>query len=115
MNSGASCGGSGRRRQAVGLSLKIWSACAPIWRDRRAAGISPFATPMCMPTRGAEAGHVRRRRGSGRARVRAMPDDPTGSPEPQTPTTDLLGVGLLVFFVALIGVVAALLILPAIF
>ena len=29
--------------------------------------------------------------------------------------TDLLGVGLLVFFVALIGIVAALLILPAIF
>jgi len=36
-------------------------------------------------------------------------------PEPQTPTTDLLGVGLLVFFVALIGIVAALLVLPAIF
>jgi hypothetical protein len=35
-------------------------------------------------------------------------------PEPQRPTTDLLGVGLLVFFVALIGIVAAMLILPAI-
>jgi len=44
-----------------------------------------------------------------------MPDDPTGSPEPQTPMTDLLGVGLLVFFVALMGIVAALLVLPAIF
>jgi len=36
-------------------------------------------------------------------------------PEPQTPTTGLLGVGLLVFFVALIGIVVAMLILPAIF
>ena len=36
-------------------------------------------------------------------------------PEPQTPTTDLLGAGLLVFFVALIGIVVAMLILPAIF
>ena len=44
-----------------------------------------------------------------------MPDDPTGSPEPHSPTTDLPGVGLLVFFVALIGIVAALLVLPAVF
>jgi len=44
-----------------------------------------------------------------------MPDDPMEARDPQTPTTDLLGVGLLVFFVALIGIVAALLVLPAIF
>jgi hypothetical protein len=34
--------------------------------------------------------------------------------EPPEPTTDLLSVGLLVFFVSLIAIVAALLILPAI-
>ena len=39
MNASASAGGSGRRRQAVGLSLKIWSARAPIWRELRTAGI----------------------------------------------------------------------------
>src|SRR5688500_16186008 len=109
MNSGASSGGSGRRRQAVGLSLKIWSARAPIRRDRRAARISPRRTPRCRPTAGASAGQVKRRRGSGRARVRAMAD------EPREPSTDLMGIGLLVFFVALIAIVGALLILPAIF
>ena len=61
---------------------------------------------MCSPTGGEPAGQVRRRRGSGRATVRAMPNEPR---------TDPLSVGLLVFFVALIGIVAALLILPAIF
>ncbi len=65
--------------------------------------------PRCSPTGGEPAGQVRRRRGSGRARVRAMAD------EPNEPRTDPLSVGLLVFFVALIGIVAALLILPAIF
>ena len=35
--------------------------------------------------------------------------------EPNEPRADPLSVGLLVFFVALIGIVAALLILPAIF
>lgn len=35
--------------------------------------------------------------------------------EPKRPQTDLLSVGLLVFFVALIAIVAALLILPAVF
>ena len=59
-----------------------------------------------MPTRGAPAGHVRRRRGSGRATVRAMEPEPRG--------VDLLTVGLLVFFVALILIVAALLVLPQI-
>ena len=108
MNSAASGGGSGRRRQAVGLSLKIWSACAPIWRDRRAARNNPFATPRWMPTAGASAGHVRRRRGSGRATVRAMTEGP---PRPET---DLLTVALLVFFGSLIVIVAALMILPAI-
>jgi hypothetical protein len=62
-----------------------------------------------MPTRGAPAGQVRRRRGSGRATVRAM------DPSPQEPRgADLLTVALLVFFLALIGIVAALLILPQI-
>ncbi len=37
----ASDGGSGRRRQAVGLSLKIWIARAPICRERRAAARRP--------------------------------------------------------------------------
>jgi len=41
-----------------------------------------------------------------------MAEEPPG---PQAPTTDLLGVGLLVFFVSLIVVVAALMILPAVF
>ena len=108
MNSSASGGGSGRRRQAVGLSLKIWSARAPICLDRRAARSSPFPTPRWSPTAGASAGHVSRRRGSGRARVRAMTEE---SPDAGT---DLLSVGLLVFFVSLIAIVAALLILPAI-
>jgi len=41
-----------------------------------------------------------------------MAEEPPGPP---APSSDLLGVGLLVFFVALIVVVAALMILPAIF
>ena len=59
MKSGAFGGGSLRRRQAVGLSLKIWSAVAPIWRARLAAGISPRWTPRWMPTRGAFGGQLR--------------------------------------------------------
>ena len=106
MNCAASAGASGRRRQAVGLSLKIWSAVAPICRARRAAGISPLATPRWMPTRGAPSGHVSRRRGSRRATVRAMDREPR--------SLDLLTVALLVFFVALIVTVAALLVLPQI-
>jgi hypothetical protein len=35
--------------------------------------------------------------------------------EPRDPGTDLMGIGLLVFFVALIAIVGALLILPTIF
>ena len=50
MNSSASGGGSGRRRHAVGLSLKIWSARAPICLDRRAARSSPCPTPRWSPT-----------------------------------------------------------------
>ena len=106
MNSGAASGGSGRRRQAVGLSEKICSAVAPICRDRRAAFTSPAPTPRCIPTAGASAGHVRRLRGSRRATVRAMEQPP---PEGNA---DLLTVGLVVFFVALIVIVAALLIAP---
>jgi hypothetical protein len=37
------------------------------------------------------------------------------APESPEPGTDLLGVGLLVFFLSLIAIVGALLILPAIF
>ena len=59
-----------------------------------------------MPTRGAPSGHVSRRRGSGRATVRAM--------EPERRSIDLLTVALLIFFVALILIVAALLVLPQI-
>src|SRR5918992_731796 len=110
MNSPASAGGSGRRRQAVGLSLKIWRARAPTWRERRAARSRPNRTPRCRPTRGASGGQVRRRRGRRRARVRAMetPRSPDGS-------VDLLTVGLLVFFASLIAIVAGLLILPGLF
>src|SRR5688500_7033905 len=111
MNSGASSGASGRRRQAVGLSLKIWSARAPIWRDRRAARSSPRRTPRCMPTTGASSGQVRRRRGSARATVRAMKEPVDQPPE----GADLLTIGLVVFFLALILIVAALLLVPALF
>ena len=107
MNSGALAGGSGRRRHAVGLSLKICSALQPIWRARRAAYIRPLPTPRCIPTGGASLGQTIRLRGSGRARVRAMAaEDPS--------RTDLLTVGLLVFFLSLIVIVAALLVLPSI-
>jgi hypothetical protein len=60
-----------------------------------------------MPTAGASAGQVRRLRGSRRATVRAMENQP-----PPEGNADLLTVGLVVFFVALIVVVAALLIAP---
>lgn len=59
-----------------------------------------------MPTRGAPCGHVSRRRASRRATVRAM--------EPEPRSVDLLTVALLVFFVALILIVGALLVLPQI-
>jgi len=57
-----------------------------------------------MPTRGAPSGQVSRRRGSWRVTVRAM--------EPESRGFDLLSVALLVFFVALIVIVAGLLVLP---
>src|ERR1700674_297518 len=104
MNCAASAGGSGRRRQAVGLSLKIWRAVAPICRARRAARSRPPATPRWIPTRGAPAGQLSRRRVSRRARVPDM--------EPEPRAVDLLTVGLLVFSLALIGIAAALLVLP---
>jgi hypothetical protein len=65
-----------------------------------------------MPTLGAPAGQVSRRRGSGRATVRAMDPESGGDPRRSPGALDLLTVGLAVFFVALIGTVAALLILP---
>src|SRR5688572_13859136 len=106
-NSGALGGGSGRRRHAVGLSLKIWIARAPICLERRAAFMRPCCTPRWRPTGGASAGHVRRRRGSRRASVVAMefrlPDG----------RVDALSVSLVAFFVSLIVLVAALLLVPA--
>src|SRR2546423_12778193 len=109
MKAPASRGASGRRRQAVGLSLKIWSAVAPIWRARRAARTRPFATPRWIPTLGASDGQVSRRRGSS-ATVRAM-----APPEEPHAGLDLLTIALLVFFLSLIVIVAALLFLPAVF
>ncbi len=104
---GAAAGGSGRRRQAVGLSLKIWSAVAPIWRARRAVFNRPMATPRWIPTRGAPVGQVRRRRGCRSATVLAMA--PADEPQPER---DLLSVALFVFFVSLILIVAGMLFLP---
>ena len=57
--------------------------------------------------RGASAGQTMRRRGSGRATVPAM-----AVPDPSS--TDLLTIALLVFFLSLIAIVAALLLLPSI-
>ena len=77
-----------------------------------------------MPTGGASGGQVRRRRGSRRATVRPMDPRPT-TPSASDPTEeprngpqgelDLLTIGLAVFFLSLILVVGALLILPAVF
>ncbi|MDQ2673260.1 MAG: hypothetical protein M3Y40_01255, partial [Chloroflexota bacterium] len=72
------------------------------------------------PTRGASAGQVRRRRGSrrGRATVEVMErplDEPSADEPAQADELDLTAIGLAVFFVSLILVVGALLILPAIF
>ena len=67
--------------------------------------------PRWMPTRGAPSGQLRRRLGSARASVRPMATDP----DPIQRGSDLLTIGLLVFFVSLLVVVAALLTLPAIF
>ena len=91
--------------------MKICRAVAPICRARRAAGIRPVRTPRWMPTRGAPSGQLRRRLGSGRASVRPMATDPDATLR----ASDLLTIGLLVFFVSLLVVVAALLVLPAIF
>ena len=63
-----------------------------------------------MPTAGASAGQVRRRRGSGRATVRAMVE-----PRDEPPEGDVLTLALFVYFVALIVLVAGLLVLPALF
>jgi hypothetical protein len=73
--------------------------------------MSPVATPRWIPTRGAPSGQLRRRRGSRRASVRPMAAE---SPPPGQ-RADLLTIGLLVFFVGLLVVVAALLVLPLIF
>ncbi len=63
-----------------------------------------------MPTAGASAGQVRRRRGSGRATVRAMVQ-----PRDEGHDGDLLTLALFVYFVALIVLVAGLLVLPALY
>lgn len=103
MKGGASRGGSGRRRQAVGLSEKICSAVAPIVRARRPAFRRPPVTPRWIPTRGASGGQLNLRRGwrAGRATVRDMES-----------RGDLLTIALLVFFLSMILIVAALLVLP---
>lgn len=84
----------------------------PICRARRAAFSSPPATPRCIPTGGAPRGQLRRRlvgaREARRATVGFM-DGPKAGPG----GTDLLTIGLLVFFVALLVLVAALLFLPS--
>lgn len=85
-----------------------------------------------MPTRGASGGQLSRRRGS-RATVQGMeserddepprPDEPLDEPLDEPPPTDgetqvgtdLLTIALLVFFVSLVLIVAALLLLPVIF
>jgi hypothetical protein len=70
-----------------------------------------------MPTAGASDGQVRRRRGSGRATVRAMveareePSEDSG----QEGDGDLWTVALFVYFVGLIVLVAGLLVLPALY
>ena len=89
----------------------------PICRARRAARSSPFPTPRWIPTAGAPAGHVSRRRGSGRATVRAMVDAHDEPLEDQKGSdgSDFLTVALFVYFVALIVLVAGLLVLPAIY
>jgi len=62
-----------------------------------------------MPTRGASAGQVSRRRGWGRATVPGM------EPEPEAPRRiDLLSIALLVFFLSLLVIVAALLMWPTV-
>jgi hypothetical protein len=70
-----------------------------------------------MPTRGASAGQLSRRRGSRRATVPGMePSPPTADerePGPETP--DLVSIALAVFFVSVILVVGALLLVPAAF
>ena len=120
---------SGRLRQAVGLSLKIWSARAPICRDRLAALSNPRSMPRWRPTSGASAARrvaaaargasvLRWGSWSSRPRTRARPpsvealEQPTTEPEDEL---DLASIGLAAFFVSLILVVGALLIVPAIF
>jgi hypothetical protein len=61
-----------------------------------------------MPTRGASAGQLNRRRGSGRVRVRAMD-------RPELGGADLISVALLVFFASLVATVGALLALPLLY
>ena len=75
--------------------------------------------PRCSPTGGAPGGQLSRRRGSRRATVPAMeptnaPDrEPADTPGPEGP--DLVSIGLAVFFVSVILVVGALLLVPAAF
>jgi hypothetical protein len=68
-----------------------------------------------MPTTGASSGQVRRRRGSERATVRAMKEPVDQPPDEPSGNADLLTIGLVVFFLALILIVGALLLAPALF
>src|SRR5690606_24737937 len=115
MKAGASAGGSGRRRQAVGLSLKIWSARAPICRARRAAGRRPRPGARGAPVPVMEPPTNERNGDHGPGDPMRELDGPGDEPAPPESRMDLATVGLLVFFVSLILIVAALLILPAVF
>jgi hypothetical protein len=68
----------------------------------------PVPTPKWIPTRGAPGGQVSLRRGSS-VTVRGMPP-----PDEPHAGLDLLTIALLVFFLSLIVIVAALLFLPAV-
>jgi hypothetical protein len=67
-----------------------------------------------MPTRGASVGQVSRRRPSRRGLPRATVRGVGKEPVPEPSGADLLTIALLVFFVSLIVIVAALLFLPTI-
>ena len=96
------------------MSEKIWIAVQPICRACRPALSKPPWTPRCIPTRGASGGQLSRRLGSRRTLVRARVRRVGEESGPEPSGSDLLTIALLVFFVSLILIVGALLLLPAI-
>ena len=72
--------GSARRRQAVGLSLKIWSAVAPISAARSAALTMPSAEARWAPRRRPSGSIARHRSGRHSATVAVTIRDPTRTP-----------------------------------